>query len=56
MAARVDSAEKLDPDTEELISEIATDFVRRITEFATKLAKHRNSDTLEAKDGQLILG
>ncbi|KAI8810206.1 transcription initiation factor TFIID subunit A-domain-containing protein [Cladochytrium replicatum] len=55
MAARVDAAEKLDPDTEELVSEIATDFVRRITEFAAKLAKHRNSDTLEAKDGQLIL-
>ncbi|ORX75761.1 hypothetical protein BCR32DRAFT_237117 [Anaeromyces robustus] len=54
LVSRIDPNERLDNDVEELIMEITQQFVKEVTEFSCKLAKHRKSDLLEAKD--LVLG
>lgn len=45
----------LEPAAEEMIMEMADDFVKRVTGPACLLAKHRKSETLEVKDLQVIL-
>ncbi|KAF3681338.1 Transcription initiation factor TFIID subunit 12 [Capsicum annuum] len=49
-ANKIDPSEKLDAEVEDILVDIAEEFVESITTFGCSLAKHRKSNTLEAKD------
>ncbi|RKO86200.1 hypothetical protein BDK51DRAFT_24082 [Blyttiomyces helicus] len=56
LVASVDPSGKLDIGVDDMLLEIADNFIRTLTEQACKLAKHRKSDVLDVKDAQLPLG
>eukprot|EP00794_Sanderia_malayensis_P002641 gene2641-3058_t len=51
----IDPRETMDEDVEEVLLQIADDFIENIVGSASQLAKHRKSNTLEVKDIQLHL-
>lgn len=51
----IDPREQLDEEVEDLLLNIADDFIDNVVTNACKLAKHRGAKTLEVKDVQLIL-
>lgn len=52
----VDPTEQLDEEVEEILLQLADDFVESTVNAACLLAKHRKSNTVDVKDVQLHLG
>ncbi|EQC40087.1 hypothetical protein SDRG_02742 [Saprolegnia diclina VS20] len=53
--AEVEPRFVLQPGVEELLLDMASDFVASVTEASGRLAKHRRSTHVEGKDVQLVL-
>lgn len=51
----VDPDEQLDEDVEEVLLEIADEFIENVVSSACAIAKHRNSNSLEVDDVKLYL-
>uniref|UniRef100_A0A8C4QE50 Transcription initiation factor TFIID subunit 12 n=1 Tax=Eptatretus burgeri TaxID=7764 RepID=A0A8C4QE50_EPTBU len=55
LAHEVDPNEQLDDDVEELLLQMADDFIESVVSAASQLARHRKSTTLDVRDLQLHL-
>ncbi|KAI9453643.1 transcription initiation factor TFIID subunit A-domain-containing protein [Russula earlei] len=51
----IDPNIKIEPEVEDLLLDIADEFIDSVTNFGCHLAKHRSGDTLEVRDLQLHL-
>ncbi|CAG2068642.1 unnamed protein product, partial [Timema podura] len=56
LVREIDPTEQLDEEVEELLLQLADDFVETTVGAACLLAKHRKGNTVEVKDVQLHLG
>lgn len=56
LVREVDPTEQLDEEVEELMLQLADDFVESAINSACLLAKHRHASTVDVKDVQLHLG
>lgn len=55
LVKEIDPTEVLDEDVEDVLLQIADDFIENVVTSGCMMAKHRKSNTLEAKDVQLHL-
>jgi len=55
LALSIDPNVKIEPEVEDLLLDIADEFIDSVTNFGCRLAKHRGGDTLEVRDLQLHL-
>uniref|UniRef100_T1IY49 Transcription initiation factor TFIID subunit 12 n=1 Tax=Strigamia maritima TaxID=126957 RepID=T1IY49_STRMM len=55
LVREIDVNEQLDDDVEEMLLQIADDFIENVVTNSCLLAKHRKANTLEVKDVQLNL-
>jgi len=55
LALSMDPNIKIEPEVEDLLLDIADEFIDSVTNFSCRLAKHRGGDALEVKDLQLHL-
>ncbi|KAJ3323892.1 Transcription initiation factor TFIID subunit 12 [Blyttiomyces sp. JEL0837] len=55
LLAKIDTFEKLDGDVEEILADIAQDFVTSNASFSCKLARHRGAESLTLEDVQMPL-
>jgi len=55
LVAQVDPLLQLEPQAEQVLQDVADDFVENVAAFACELCRHREGKVLEAKDLQLAL-
>merc|ERR1740137_223163 len=55
LVKEVDPAEQLDEEVEEVLLQIADDFIEQTVSQACALAKHRKAGTIDVRDVQIVL-